>query len=131
MGLFNKIFDRNKSDSVAELSKIHWIALTSEEQLEEILKESYNLPVAIFKHSTRCGISRMVLKSFERDYNLDENQLKLYYLDLLNFRNISNKIAAKFNVYHQSPQIIIIKNGVVVRHESHHAINQIEFSEII
>jgi len=131
MGLFNKIFDRNKSDSVAELSKVHWIALTSEEQLEEILKESYNLPIAIFKHSSRCGISRMVLKSFERDYSLDESQMKLYFLDLLNFRNISNKIAAKFNVYHQSPQLLIIKDGVVIWYASHETINQINFSDVL
>jgi bacillithiol system protein YtxJ len=78
--------------------------------------------VAIFKHSTRCGISRAVLKMFEKNYSLNDEQLKLYFLDLLQNRAISNEIAARFKVQHESPQIIVIKDGVVVHHDSHHSI---------
>ncbi|HBY67023.1 MAG TPA: bacillithiol system redox-active protein YtxJ [Flavobacteriaceae bacterium] len=93
------------------------------EQLEEIIKESKNKPVAIFKHSTRCGISRMVLKQFEKNYDLDDNQLKLYFLDLLQNRDISNEIAARFKVHHESPQMIVLKDGEVIHHDSHQGID--------
>jgi len=121
MGLFNKIF---KSTSEAENSiKISWIALTSIEQLEALILQSSLKPALIFKHSTRCGISRMALKSFERDYNLNEENIDLYFLDLLNFRNISNAISVKLNVQHQSPQAIAVKNEHVIYHDSHYQIS--------
>ena len=121
MGLFNKIF---RSTSEAENSiKISWIALTSIEQLEALILQSSLKPALIFKHSTRCGISRMALKSFERDYNLNEENIDLYFLDLLNFRNISNAISVKLNVQHQSPQAIAVKNEHVIYHDSHYQIS--------
>jgi len=121
MGLFNKIF---KSTLEAENSiKISWIALTSIEQLEALILQSSLKPALIFKHSTRCGISRMALKSFERDYNLNEENIDLYFLDLLNFRNISNAISVKLNVQHQSPQAIAVKNEHVIYHDSHYQIS--------
>ena len=99
-----------------------WHVLNKMEQLNEIVEESKAKPVAIFKHSTRCGISRGVMKMLERNYNLTDDHLKLYYLDLLENRTVSNEVAARFNVHHESPQMIVIKNGVVVHHDSHHSI---------
>ena len=96
-----------------------WISITNNSQLEELITSKDNQLKAIFKHSTRCGISRMVLKSFESEFDLDENQITMYFLDLLNFREISNKIAKDMNVYHQSPQLIAFKNGEVLYHASH------------
>jgi bacillithiol system protein YtxJ len=84
----------------------------------------------VFKHSTRCGISRMVMSQFESAYNLDINA-DLHYLDLLNYRDVSNEVGYKFQVMHQSPQLLVIKNGVVVAHASHGEINEIELSKFI
>tara|TARA_R110001583_G_scaffold135989_3_gene287851 strand:+ start:28675 stop:29070 length:396 start_codon:yes stop_codon:yes gene_type:complete len=121
MGLFNKIL---KSTSEAENSiKINWIALTSIEQLDALISQSSLKPALIFKHSTRCGISRMALKSFERDCDLNEENINLYFLDLLKFRNISNAISVKLNVQHQSPQAIVVKNEQVAYHDSHSQIS--------
>ena len=121
MGLFNKIFN---STSEAENSiNINWIALTSIEQLEVLILQSSLKPALIFKHSTRCGISSMALKSFERDCDLNEENIDLYFLDLLNFRNISNAISVKLNVQHQSPQAIVVKNEQVIYHDSHSQIS--------
>lgn len=90
--------------------------------LEDISQGSYERPAAILKHSTSCGISRMVLRQFEKDYNIDADKIDLYFLDLLRYREISNKIASRFNVPHESPQLIILKEGKVVYDTSHGAI---------
>ncbi|PHR12276.1 MAG: cytosolic protein [Aequorivita sp.] len=121
MGFFDK-FKSQREIAKEELVEVPWHVLGSVDQLDEIVEQSKNKPVAIFKHSTRCGISRGVLKLFEKNYNLTDEQLKLYYLDLLQNRDISNEIAARFKVQHESPQMIVIKNGAVVHHDSHHSI---------
>lgn len=112
-GLFQKQED--------EFFEFNWIPLNQLEQLNEIKKISVNKTIAIFKHSTRCGISRNVISRFEKQF-ANQEQIEFYYLDLLNFREISNTIASHFNVTHQSPQLLIIKNGKVINHASHHHI---------
>ena len=122
MGLFD-IFKTPVDLAKEEIVEVPWHVLSKMEQLDEIVEESKSKPVAIFKHSTRCGISRGVLKLLEKNYNLTDAQLKLYYLDLLENRSISNEIATRFKVHHESPQMIVIKNGVVVHNDSHHSID--------
>lgn len=115
MSFLNNIFGGN---SEPEKSNVDWIALTSLVQLNEITALSNQAPVLIFKHSTRCGISRMVLKRFESKYNL-EDKVTPYFLDLLAYRDISDAIAEKFKVLHQSPQLLVIKDGKSVYDVSH------------
>lgn len=121
MGFFDK-FKSSADIAKEEIVEVPWHVLSKMEQLDEIVEKSKTTPVAIFKHSTRCGISRGVMKNFERNYILSDKQLKLYYLDLLENRGISNEIATRFKVHHESPQLIVIKNGVVVHNDSHHSI---------
>lgn len=122
MGFFNNIFG---SSEPQEKKVLPWQNLTSTEQLDNIAKRSHSKTQIIFKHSTRCGVSRMVMNQFVSQYNLDAN-LDLYYLDLLSFREISNEISSKFQTIHESPQLLIIKNGVAVTHASHGAINELD-----
>jgi bacillithiol system protein YtxJ len=75
-------------------------------------------PVVIFKHSTRCSVSRFALKQFENEFDL-EDKVEAYFLDLLEHRAISNEIASRFGVYHQSPQLLLIKDGKSVYDVSH------------
>jgi len=118
MGLFGGIFG-NSDNEDTNTSAVKWNDLTEIKQLDDIVVESAETPVIIFKHSTRCGISRMALKGFESSYSIGEEHAKPYYLDLLNHRDISNEIANRFGVMHQSPQVLVIKNGVAVYNESH------------
>ncbi len=132
MGIFNKIFNSEKKEEVDNKNVTPWIDLKSMEQLDEIEKASEENTVAILKHSTRCGISRMVLKMFESDYDLDENEpIKLYFLDLISYREISNEIANRFKVHHESPQLIVLKNREVVHHSSHQAISADKLKELV
>lgn len=65
----------------------------------------------------------MVLRGLEADYDIDASALDFYYLDLKAYRAISNEIAARFQVWHESPQIILIKNGTAVYNASHSGVN--------
>jgi bacillithiol system protein YtxJ len=129
MGLFNKIF--GGSTEAKEKKRLPWIALNNLNQLDQIEKASKNKLQVIFKHSTRCGISTMVLKQFTSAYDLNETNLDLYFLDLINDRKISNEVGYKFQVLHESPQLMVIKNGVVVAHNSHGGINDIDLSKFV
>lgn len=128
MSLFKNSFGSSEKSSIA--SKINWITLSDLGQLDEIVNESTKKPVVIFKHSTRCSVSRMVLKNFEREYNLDD-KMELYFLDLLEYRDISNEISTRFDVVHQSPQIIVIKEGNVFYNASHESIDATELKNLI
>ena len=131
MGFFDKIFNSEKDTNQAEIKTVPWIQLTEMETLDEIAETSKTQTVAILKHSTSCGISRMVLRQFEQSYDLKEEQIKLYFLDLLSYRDISNKIASRFNVPHQSPQLLVIKDGEVVFDASHSSIQSEKLNEFV
>lgn len=100
-----------------------WKELQDEQQLNEIIETSKTKPVVIFKHSTRCGISEGAKYNLMENWNFDTQELDFYYLDLLRYRPISNRIAEDFQVTHQSPQVLLIKDGVVTFHTSHHRIS--------
>ena len=102
---------------------INWIDLNNELQLNDIITSSRVKPVVIFKHSTRCGISSMAKRRLERNWDVREEEIELYYLDLIAYRFISNKIAEIFGVRHESPQLLLINNGQAVYNDSHNAIS--------
>lgn len=108
---------------------MNWIDLADETQLTAIKQESTEKPVVIFKHSTRCSISLMVKNRLDKAAQPDN--IKFYYLDLLQHRNISNKIAEDFQVHHESPQVLLIKNGECIYEESHNGIFMEEIAEQI
>ena len=100
-----------------------WKSISNEDQLQAAIDESFEKPVVLFKHSTTCGISAGAKHRLELDWDFEDSELSFYYLDLLTYRSVSNKIAADLGVTHQSPQIIVVKNGLAVFDTSHHAIN--------
>lgn len=129
MGILNKIFGGDTKPK--EIKVLPWIPLNTQNQLEEIEKKSAIKTQVIFKHSTRCGISSMVMNQFVDAYHLSEHDLDLYYLDLLNYRDVSNEVGYKFQVIHESPQLLVIRNGITVAHASHGDINALDLSTFI
>ena len=103
---------------------MNWINLDNEAQLSEIRDRSTGRPQVIFKHSTRCSTSALVKGRLER--GTAPTGLDFYYLDLIRYRPISNKIETDFMVRHESPQVLIIRNGECVYDESHMGINMDE-----
>lgn len=126
MGVFNSLFGSSE-EKKETVSKINWIPLQFLGQLDEMVALSDQKPAVIFKHSTRCSISRFALKRFEVETLqcnvFTEDNVSMYFLDLLEHRDISNEIASRFGVYHQSPQLLLIKNGQSVYDASHDAID--------
>ncbi len=106
---------------IKKMNKI-WSNLTEESQIAEIIALSISIPIYIFKHSTTCGISAQAKENLEISFKNTDKPFLLYYLDLLKYRSISNEVASKLNVHHQSPQLILVHNGEVVFTTSHHKI---------
>ncbi|MCM4163484.1 MULTISPECIES: bacillithiol system redox-active protein YtxJ [unclassified Arenibacter] len=133
MGIFNRLFGKeNNSESEKKLAKVApWIPLASVDQLAIIKERSKARPQVIFKHSTTCGISRMVMNRFNEGYDISKDSLDLHYLDLHQYRPVSNETSNVFGVVHESPQLLVIKNGVVVAHESHGAITHLDLNKYI
>ncbi len=101
-----------------------WIELSKESQLVDIKEQSKNKAQLIFKHSTRCSVSSIAKNRLEK--STPPQNVDFYFLDLIRNRAISNKIAEEFSVYHESPQVLLIRNGVCIYEESHSGIDMAE-----
>lgn len=108
------------------MSQINWRRLQTDQDLDAALSASNEGTVALFKHSTRCSVSSMALKFFEQSWNYDDDQVTPYFLDLIAYRSLSNRIASELNVEHQSPQLILVRNGKAILNRSHNEINASE-----
>lgn len=129
MGIFKNIFGGSEDENQLDSNKF-WINLEDVGQLNEIITTSEEKPVVIFKHSTGCSVSRMALKQFENEFNI-EGKMDAYYLDLIKNRAISNEIASKFQVVHQSPQLLVIKNGKCIYNISHSDIDAVFLNQFL
>tara|TARA_B100000795_G_scaffold269544_1_gene259246 strand:+ start:961 stop:1350 length:390 start_codon:yes stop_codon:yes gene_type:complete len=129
MGLFNTIFGSKENEEKGAI--VNWIPLNSLKQIEVIKKQSKTETIFIFKHSTSCGVSSMVIKRFEKLFDESMMNIKIYYLDLLNFRNVSDEVGYDFQVMHQSPQLLVIRNEVAVLNLSHYEITNINIQKYL
>jgi bacillithiol system protein YtxJ len=103
---------------------MHWIHLNDEEQLKQISAKSQIRPQVIFKHSTRCSTSAVALQRLQRANQ--PSDIDFYFLDLIAHKSLSNRIAEVFKVHHESPQVLIIKDGECIYEESHLGISMDE-----
>ncbi|MCL4638184.1 MULTISPECIES: bacillithiol system redox-active protein YtxJ [Olivibacter] len=103
-----------------------WIELNTQDTLETIAAS--NSYAIIFKHSTRCPVSSMAKRTFEFESSLIPEETPVYLVDLIKYREISNQIADKWKVRHESPQVLLIKGDDCVYNESH---NEIEVAKIV
>ena len=102
-----------------------WKALESLEDWKQAVEASHTSPVVVFKHSTRCSISRLALKLTQQRWELSENTTA-FLLDLLNHRDVSQAIAEDLGIEHQSPQMVLIRDGKALRHANHSNIDPVE-----
>ncbi|NCP44975.1 MAG: bacillithiol system redox-active protein YtxJ [Flavobacteriales bacterium] len=112
---------------------MNWLKLATSYDLENLIRNSFSdevYAIAIFKHSTRCAISTMAKSRLIFSWDFDE-KLPIYYLDLIQYRNLSNQIADEFLVEHQSPQLLLIKNGKCIHHASHIGISINDIKQLL
>lgn len=99
---------------------MNWKTLTSPAELDTVLAESHQRPVVIFKHSTTCSISATAKARLERQWDSASlDGVAAYYLDLLRYRPVSNEIATRLRVQHESPQLLLVQEGVCTYDASH------------
>lgn len=122
MSFFNKMFGTDEQKK-QDTKGLNWKYLTSEADLENAMAASDSKNIILFKHSTRCSISSMAKSRLERGWNISEAEADIYYLDLIQYRSVSNAIAENLGVVHQSPQVIVVRNGKAVYDASHSAID--------
>lgn len=108
---------------------IHWIPLTKKEQINDLIELSKEKSVVIFKHSTRCAVSAVAKYRLESDWTFDSEEIVAYFLDLLSYREVSNFVSETFRVYHESPQMLLIREGECVCEASHLDISVHEIRE--
>ncbi len=120
MSIFNKLFG---GDEPQKATSSFWKNIESEEDLTKAIEQSFKNKVVIFKHSTRCHISKTVLKNFENEVNNSSKEVDYYFLDLIAHRPLSNKIAEDFDITHQSPQLIVLEKGKAIKNASHQSIS--------
>lgn len=120
MSFLDKIFGGKQEQGE---TKSFWSIIKSEEDLKIAIENSYAYKIAIFKHSTSCFISKTVLKNLEKEIETSDEKGAFYFLDLLAFRPISNKIAEDFGIRHESPQLIVFENGEPINNASHQDIS--------
>jgi bacillithiol system protein YtxJ len=108
---------------------MNWTSLDSANQVDVIKNNpGYSL---IFKHSTRCSISMMAKRRFEMDMDKLPADMPLYFLDLIKYRDISLQVAQDFQVHHESPQMLLIKDGECILDQSHGGISVEETLEVL
>lgn len=120
MGFLDQIFGKKEDQ---DHSKSLWKKIESQKDLDAAIEKSSQQKVLIFKHSTRCFISKTVLRSFEKQMQESDKNFGYYFLDLLAYRSISNEIESRFEVVHQSPQLIVLENGKAIYNASHQNID--------
>ncbi|MCG2792692.1 MAG: bacillithiol system redox-active protein YtxJ [Weeksellaceae bacterium] len=120
MGFLDQIFGKKEEQAPR---KSLWKNIETQKDLDLAVEKSFQHKVLIFKHSTRCFISKTVLKSFEKQMQNSHQDLAYYFLDLLAHRDISNQIEDRFSVTHQSPQLIVLEHGKAVYNASHQSID--------
>lgn len=123
MGLFS--FNKKPRSS-----KLNWINITTVEELNEAIADTENGFGLFFKHSTRCNISAMALNNFESQWE-ENDQCKVYFIDLIAHRDVSNAISELTNVEHQSPQVILVKDKQAIYSHSHNGISAREIKKLI
>ncbi len=107
---------------------MNWINITTINQIEEIINTSKNIPCIIYKHSTTCYTSDMMKYTLEQDWEYKADEVNAYYLDIINNRKIAAEIADVFQVHHESPQLLLIKNGECTYDADH---LDIKFEELV
>ncbi len=128
MSTIKSLFKSSKTskETINQNVNFPWNVISDITQIKECIEESKQNTVVIFKHSTRCGVSRAVLKAFEKQTKQLEH-IKFYYLSLIAYRDVSNQMATEFNILHQSPQLIVLKDEKVVAHDSHSDLLSVTF----
>ncbi|MEH7298953.1 bacillithiol system redox-active protein YtxJ [Neobacillus drentensis] len=90
--------------------------IDSIEQFDEIVKKESRF--YLLKHSLTCPISHAAYKEYEKYANENQN-MPTYFIAVQDSRPLSNEVAERFQIKHESPQAILFSNGEATWNASH------------
>ena len=99
---------------------MNWENISSLNQLNQVLintQQEDSEYALFFKHSPRCEISSMVLRRFESSWDI--SNINVFMVNVLSQRDASNELAQQFQIRHESPQVLLVKNGKLLYTASH------------
>lgn len=115
-----------------------WFFKKKEEELEhsndlhkEYAELSYQRPQVLFKHSHKCGTSTWVLREFKQMLENVDCSFDFVLINVFDKRSLSNELARVLDIPHQSPQVLVLKNGKVADHASHGDILQLNVNQLL
>lgn len=111
------------------MAKLH--ELTRVEEIDQILRESHERPVFIFKHSTTCPISDRALNEYQEFIRTHAGIAAFTLVIIRDHRDVSNAIAEKTGVKHESPQAILLAEGKAVWDDSHYEITTAKLDQVV
>ena len=129
MGIWDSVFGNAKEKSDDHRQPVKWIELTGSQELNQLIEDSYSKPQLIFKHSMACGVSGMTKRRFESEAGNNVDRLAFHLLVIQKNRNLSNQVAVQFQIRHESPQVLIVKEGSVIAHASHWQIDSLDLDQ--
>lgn len=80
---------------------------------------SSNETVLFFKHSYKCGLSAMILKDFESEWDVSKKKCRIVFIDVLKNREISNYLSDITGIRHHSPQAIVTRKSKILYQATH------------
>ncbi|MDX1591264.1 MAG: bacillithiol system redox-active protein YtxJ [Balneolaceae bacterium] len=95
-----------------------WVYPDNKDELSRILETSDKL-VLVYKHSNRCATCLMTMRVAEKIMREFGDRLRYIFLDVIHNRDISSHVAEMTSVRHESPQVILINDGITVMDLSH------------
>ncbi|MDX1314095.1 MAG: bacillithiol system redox-active protein YtxJ [Eudoraea sp.] len=128
MGIWDSVFGNTREENSNKREPVNWSELGSSDELSALIEASFNQPQLIFKHSMTCGVSGMTKRRFEADAGSFEDTFDFHLLVVQKNRDLSGQVAVQFQVRHESPQVLIVKEGVVASHASHWQIDSLDLS---
>ncbi len=129
MGLWDNIFGSTKEDNGSHKQKVDWLELTASQELNALVESSYNKPQLIFKHSMTCGVSGMAKRRFEAEATDYTDRFAFHLLVIQKNRELSNQVSVQLQIRHESPQLLVVKEGVVIAHASHWQIDSLDLKD--
>ena len=109
----------------------HFTPLLSEADVERAIGASHHRPVVICKHSATCGISAQALDSLEEWFGAESRTPEAYIVTVQTHRALSTGLAERFGIRHETPQLLLLRDGVVTWHASHHHVRGAELQAVL
>lgn len=109
----------------------NWNAVEKGSEVDRIIEQSYQQPQLLYKHSNRCSVCWFAKSELEKVAEAIKAKAEMHFVDVIKSREVSNYIADKLGIRHESPQAILVNGGEVVWHDSHGTINSATILDVL